>query len=138
MTMDYARKLIGDECKDLKIIFSNDINGVNGSCYPFIRKIVYCDGYMRLNRNNFDALKYTVVEECVHLVHVCHDENFYNTCRKLGTDVSKPPAGTKFYWRYFKRCNSCGNSKFYHVKPRGNICKKCGHESTIFFGNVIE
>ena len=137
--MDYASKVIDkEECKNLKVVFSNKLNGVNGTCYPFLRTIIYCDGYMRLNRNNLDAITYTVVEECAHLARLPHDEIFYESCRKLGYDVTIPPSDIKYYWKYFKRCEKCGNGKFYHHKPQNVICKKCGNESTIFFGNVVE
>lgn len=139
LTMDYASKVIDkEECKNLKIIFSNKLNGVNGTCYPFLRTIIYCDGYMRLNRNNIDAITYTVVEECAHLVRLPHDEIFYNVCRNLGCDVSSPPKGIKYYWKYFKKCKKCGNEKYYNKKPHNKLCKKCGSESTIFFGKVNE
>jgi hypothetical protein len=138
LTMEYSRKVIGDDCKKVKVIFSNNLNGIHGRCYPYTRTILYCDGYMKLNRDNIEALKYTIVEECAHLVRLPHDEEFYTLCRKMGCDVSVPPPGMKHYWRYYKKCEKCGNEKFYHHKPRNNLCKKCGGDATIFFGKVME
>lgn len=138
LTMEYARKVIGDNCKDIKIIFSNSVNGIHGRCYPYTRTIIYCDGYMKLNRNNDNALKYTIVEECAHLIRLPHDNEFYEICRRIGFDVSVPPPGIKYYWRYYKKCDNCGNSKFYHHKPRNTVCQKCGSNSTIFFGSESE
>lgn len=138
LTMEYARKVIGDDCKDVNIIFTNTLNGIHGRCYPYTRTIYYCDGYMRLNRDNIEALKYTVVEECAHLIRLHHDVEFYDLCRKLGHDVSTPPPGMKHYWRYLKECKDCGDKKFYHHKPRDIVCKKCGGKSTVFSGKVME
>jgi hypothetical protein len=138
LTLEYARKVIGDDIKDVKVIFSNTLNGIHGRCYPYTRTIIYCDGYMRLNADNIEALKYTIVEECAHLIRLSHDDEFYTICRKLGCDVSVPPPGIKYYWLYFKKCNKCGNGKFYHYKPRNVVCDKCGHDSTIFSGSVTE
>jgi hypothetical protein len=133
--MEYANKVIGDDSKDVKVFFSSKLNGVNGTCYPFLRTIIYCDGYMKLNQNNIDAIKYTVIEECAHLIRLPHDEMFYNICRNLGCDVSIPPPGIKYYWKYFKQCESCGDRKFYNHKPHNKLCKKCGNATTIFFGD---
>jgi len=137
LTLDYANRLIGDESKNLEIVFSNSINGVNGVCYPFANKIIYCDGYMKLNRNNVNAIRYTVVEECAHLVRLSHDKVFYKICKDLGCDVLTPPKGTKFYWRYLAHCEKCGNKKYYHHKPRNISCRKCGNETAIITGNVM-
>ena len=136
LTIEYARKVIGDDAKNLKIIFSNDLNGVHGTCYPFRtpKTILYCDGQMRLNRYNLDALKYTIVEECAHLKRIPYDEEFYRICKEIGYDVSKPPIGMKYYWRYKKRCGNCGDEKFYNRKPHNLVCKNCGNEATIFYG----
>lgn len=135
MTMEYASKILGSNHKNVKVVFSNRLlNGSNGRCYPFVHTIIYCDGYMKLNRNNLAAIRYTVVEECAHLIRLPHDETFYKICRDLGCDVSSPPDGIKYYWRYLKRCNKCGDGKYYNHKPRNGLCKKCGSESTIFFG----
>jgi hypothetical protein len=137
LTMEYARKVIGDNAKDLKVIFSNKLNGVQGTCYPFIKTIIYCDGHMKLNKNNLDALKYTVVEECAHLIRLPHDEEFYKICIDMGFDVSKPPDGIKYYWKFLKRCEKCGNEKFYNRKPYNLLCENCGQVATILYG-VIE
>jgi len=134
MTMEYAKKVIGDDYKKVKVMFSNQINGSNGRCYPYLRTIIYCDGYMKLNRNNSAAIKYTVVEECAHLIRLPHDEIFYKLCRELGCDVSKPPETIKYYWKYLRKCDKCGDGKYYNHKPRNKICEKCGSNSTIFFG----
>jgi hypothetical protein len=136
MTMKYAKQVIGDNYKDVKVVFSNHINGENGRCYPFLRTIVYCDGYMKLNRNNSTVIKYTVIEECAHLIRLSHDEIFYKLCCELGYDISVPPPGIKYYWRYLQHCDKCGNEKYYYQKPRNKICKECGNESTVFFGDV--
>jgi len=138
LTMEYASKVIGDDHKNVKVMFSNKLNGANGRCYPFLRTIIYCDGYMKLNRNNSAAIKYTVVEECAHLIRLPHDKIFHKICRDLGCDVSTPPAGIKYYWKYFKQCGTCGDGKYYNHKPQNKLCKKCGNESTIFFGKVVE
>jgi len=134
LTMEYANKIISDGSKDLKVVFSNNLNGVNGSCYPFLKTIVYCDGYMKLNQKNLDVIKYTVIEECVHLIRLPHDEIFYKMCRDIGCDVSVPPVGIKYYWRYLKRCEKCGDGKYYNRKPRNIVCNKCGNNSILFEG----
>jgi len=128
LTFEYAEKVMGN-VDDLEIRFSNHLKYANAKCFPFRRMIVYNNKYIHLNEDNIEALRYTVVEECAHLRFLHHTEEFYNLCIELGCDVRTPPDGILFYWKYFKTCENCGNTKFYYHKPRKDVCNKCGSSS---------
>lgn len=128
LTIEYAQKVLTD-IDGLEIRFSNSLKYPNAKCYPYRKLIVYNDKYICLNKDNLEALKYTVIEECAHLRYVTHSDEFYQLCIELGYDVRIPPDGILFYWKYHKACEICGNTKFYYHKPRKIVCEKCGSNS---------
>jgi len=129
LTIEYARKVIGNEVETLEIQFSKLLKYPNAKCFPFRRLIVYNDNYIQLNKSNIDALKYTVIEECAHLRYIEHNQEFYDLCIELGYDVRTPPQGICYYWKYHKICSNCGDTRFYYHKPRKVVCQKCGSDS---------
>jgi hypothetical protein len=129
LTMKYAKEVIGDDIDKLQVKFSNRMKYANGKCYPFKKLIVYNNRYLVLNKDNIEALKYTVIEECAHLRYPTHSKEFYELCMSLGYDVRTPPDGILFYWKYYKKCNKCGNGKYYYQEPRKLVCNNCGCSS---------
>lgn len=137
LTLKYAGQVIED-CENLKVKFSKSMKYPNGKCYPFRKVIIYNDRYLALNKNNMEALKYTVIEECAHLRYHTHCKEFYELCIKLGYDVRIPPDGILFYWKYYKKCNKCGNGKYYYHEPRKLVCNSCGCSSIQLIKSDIE
>ena len=64
LTLKYAGQVIGD-CGGLKVKFSRSMKYPNGKCYPFRKVIIYNDRYLALNKDNMEALRYTIIEEWV-------------------------------------------------------------------------
>jgi predicted metal-dependent hydrolase len=130
LTMEYARRVIGDECDKLEIVFSDRMKYFHARCYPFKLKIIYNTKYLMLNKDSIDVMKYTVIEECAHLRYIHHSAAFYKLCKELGYDVRYPPSEIKYYWKYFKRCRKCRNGKIYYHKPHTMTCQQCGSDDT--------
>lgn len=126
LTKEYAEKVIGSDVSNLTIRFSKHLKYANAKCFPYRRMIVYNDKYIYLNKDNLEALRYTIIEECAHLRYLHHSEDFYDLCIELGYDVRVPPEGISFYWKYHATCQICHNAKFYYHKPRKCVCHKCG------------
>lgn len=91
LTRDIAFNVIGNKCKDIEIVYRNDMKGFHAMCYPLFPRIEYNEDFIRKNINNELAIKWVIVEECAHLLHLYHNEEFYNLCIKLGYDVRNIP-----------------------------------------------
>lgn len=137
MTMHYARKVIGDECEKLNIVFEPKLFKYHGQCYPYLLKIKYSDKFLSMNMDNENVLKWVVIEECAHLRHFHHNKDFYNLCIELGYDVRIKPYPRIECWRSMYRCQKCGDEKYYYHKQPKEVCTKCGNDKVNVVINEI-
>lgn len=137
MTMHYARKVIGDRCKDLDIIFDPRLFKYHGKCYPGLLKIKYSDKFISVNIDNEDVLKWVVIEECAHLRHFEHDTKFYDLCIQLGYDVRIKPYPRIECWKTMHKCDACGNRKYYYLNQPKGKCTHCGNNKISIVNNEL-